>query len=391
MNSNDQNLNYKPMYTPWPVESEQKIHAQGSIFPVPPTRVPVSTQYSIPIRYGRYQSNPIHLPIMNHPQASRWITGGQLVTPHEQFSMPNDNYYCKFLAQLVGSYRVDEPDGGQLEIVLAAQGDQQYAIVRRLSPSGEDRLIYEENSRFTLCVLNGDVEAIMLKGVSSMQWLTWYRNDGKPTFWRRTTSNPAVVGKPTSRRKSKEFLREVLGKSTVARRSEVPSGEGLCSRPEVLQPNDTVSVKEEINTPIVYSSNTKKNGPSSSFNSPGTQNLSDEDLFNLLQEHCRDHVILQKVLHWGISRAPNRNVANKRIEELCNGRFWVSAWLSGRAMEDDHKWQGVIDDLRGAYQEVSPGLYLQPAPKVNEPGIQHRLRSSSGYWLIEKYDVEQNV
>jgi len=112
---------------------------------------------------------------------------------------------------------------------------------------------------------------------------------------------------------------------------------------------------------------------------------------HLLQVHCKDPVVLQKVLHWGISRAPNRNVANKVIEKLCNGRTWVSAWLSGRAMEDDHKWQGVIDDLRGAYQEVSPGLYLQPAPKVNEPGIQHRLRSSSGYWVIEKYDVEQNV
>jgi len=119
--------------------------------------------------------------------------------------------------------------------------------------------------------------------------------------------------------------------------------------------------------------------------------LSDEDLLHLLQVHCKDPVVLQQVLHWAVSRVPNRNVANKEIGELGNGRFWVSARLSGRAIEDGRKWQGVIDDLSGAYQELSPGLYLQTAPKVNEPGIQHRLRKSSGYWVIEKYDVEQNV
>jgi len=179
------------MYIPSPAESEEKIHTQGSKFPIPPTRVPISTKNQITILYGIYQSIPIPLPIMNHPQASRWISGGQPVAPHEQFSMPNDTYFCNFLAQLEGSYRVDEPDGGQLAIVLALQGHQQLAIVRRLYPSGEDRLIYQWNSRFALCLLDGDVEAIMLKGVSTMQLLTWYRNDGKPTFWRRITGNPA--------------------------------------------------------------------------------------------------------------------------------------------------------------------------------------------------------
>jgi len=62
--------------------------------------------------------------------------------------------------------------------------------------------------------------------------------------------------------------------------------------------------------------------------------LSDEDLLHLLQVHCKDPVVLQQVLHWAVSRVPNRNVANKEIGELGNGRFWVSARLSGRAIED---------------------------------------------------------
>jgi len=54
--------------------------------------------------------------------------------------------------------------------------------------------------------------------------------------------------------------------------------------------------------------------------------------------------------------------------------------------------QEILNELKGAYQESTPGIFIQPEPKQKEPGIRHRLRRSSfGFWVIDKYDVEQNA
>merc|ERR1719320_752955 len=122
------------------------------------------------------------------------------------------------------------------------------------------------------------------------------------------------------------------------------------------------------------------------------QNLPDNELFYTLQAYCKDPVVLQKVLRWGISCAPNRKVAEKEIKELGSGRLWVNARLSPSFREHARKWQGILDDLKGAYQAVTPGVYLQPAPKQNEPGIQHRLRrNNDGCWVIEGFYFAQGI
>jgi len=48
-------------------------------------------------------------------------------------------------------------------------------------------------------------------------------------------------------------------------------------------------------------------------------------------------------------------------------------------------------DLKGAYQEVAAGVYNQPAPGPGEPGVQHRLRKLTGYWVIEAFDVDRGI
>jgi len=91
-------------------------------------------------------------------------------------------------------------------------------------------------------------------------------------------------------------------------------------------------------------------------------------------------VVLQKLLSWGIARTPNREAVNGEIADLGRGRYWVNARLRSNVKKDCEKWREILNEIKGAYQEVSTGVYVQPAPKPNEPGIQHRLRRSNfGY------------
>jgi len=103
-------------------------------------------------------------------------------------------------------------------------------------------------------------------------------------------------------------------------------------------------------------------------------------------------VVLEKVVSWGIARTPNCKAASKQIADLGIGRFWVSAWQSQSFKENFEKYKEILNEIKGAYQQVSTGVYLQPAPEPSEPGIQHRLRrSKSGYWIIEELNVEEEA
>jgi len=105
-------------------------------------------------------------------------TGNQLITVNHPPAVFNQQTFYNFLGELQGNWD-DGVDGGKLQIVVAGNGDKQYGIVRRVDSAREDRLIYDENSRLTLCSMDDDVEAVMLKGVGSVQSLTWWTNDGK--------------------------------------------------------------------------------------------------------------------------------------------------------------------------------------------------------------------
>jgi len=347
---------------------------------VPPIQAHATIRSTITMPYSVNQISCTHIPNTNHSQSSSWFTSGtQLLTINEPAVVPNAQYFSNFLAQLKGRFQVDEPDGEELQIVLAAHGHWQYAIVRRVCSAGEDRLSYEENSRFTLCSMGDDVEAIMLKGTSNMQSLTWWKNDGKAILWRRMINKPVTMDETTLRRMSIEFSERPNLKPSKGPTFEEPSDEGVYNRLELRKPDED-QTKELTNSHL-----------SSSYNSVIDQNLSDNELYYILQTHCKDPMVLKKVLSWGISR-PNIKIADKEIKELGNGRLWVNAHLSPKSRKIARKWQGVLDDLKGAYQEVTPGVYLQPAPKQHEPGIQHRLRRNiDGCWVIEVFYSAQGI
>jgi len=66
------------------------------------------------------------------------------------------------LAQLVGNLRADGVNGNQLLVVFATHGTKRYTIMREEFSAREDRLNCEQDSRFTLCSLDDDVDAVML-------------------------------------------------------------------------------------------------------------------------------------------------------------------------------------------------------------------------------------
>jgi len=246
-----------------PVNNVQTINQNGSVFLVRPSAVPVSTQNTIPIPSQTNESYPIPTLTSNYPQlnSSRiWEQPVTPVLPHEPDPIPNDLYYSNCLVQLVGSWQIDVPNRDQLEIKLATQGDWQLAIVQRLSSVGDQWLIYDEDSRFTLCSKDDHVEAVMLKGTNTMHSLTWYNNDGTLTLWQRMGNRSSAMNHQALERMSAEFPRPSVNANVVVVPSKVDSKEALL----------------EHCTPAAHNSN-----------------FSDDNLFNILQAHCiKDPVVL---------------------------------------------------------------------------------------------------
>eukprot|EP00495_Collosphaeridae_sp_1-RS-2012_P001000 TRINITY_DN1149_c0_g1_i2.p1 TRINITY_DN1149_c0_g1~~TRINITY_DN1149_c0_g1_i2.p1 ORF type:complete len:378 (+),score=50.43 TRINITY_DN1149_c0_g1_i2:149-1135(+) len=210
----------------------------------------------------------------------------------------------------------------------------------------------------------------MLKGGSSVQSLTWWTNDGKRMVWRRLTTKHGAMEEPNLSRNSRELSQQEL------------SGGGAFNHPEGSVPNENSTIDL---------TNYSVSLETSSANSAIDKKWSDNELFGIFRTHCEDPLILQEFLNWGIIRTPNLKVGEKEINELATGRFWVNVRLSPSCSNYARKLSGVLDDLKGAYQEVEAGVYYQPAPLPNEPGVQHRLRISKGYWVIEVFEVKRGI
>merc|ERR1719494_925114 len=90
-------------------------------------------------------------------------------------------------------------------------------------------------------------------------------------------------------------------------------------------------------------------------------------------------------------KKPMRRVTSEDINNVAEGRLWVTAhpddFVEGAEVEE--RLQESLENIKGAYMEVRKGVYKQPEPQLNEPGVQHRLiKGSSGYCKIEGHDVD---
>jgi len=306
----------------------------------------------------------------------------------------SDPYCCYFLEQLQGSYVIDGEENEEFQVVLSCKDNQQYGIVQRSLPNVENitkEYIYEEDFRFTLCSQTGGLKAIMMKGVNMKLCLTWYTNGGSQIVWHRkgNVSFNLVQSTPNTSRRSSIA-------STCSRISSLETSVGSMQalahgnkriRPELQQP-----LSENDSKPIKCSSLASNTSSAEKLISQEEVTLSEENLLSLFQSHLTNNpFLLQRVVNWGISRIPNCRVGEREIYEFGNGRVWVTGSIMQSDPEDGKKWNEVLDELKGAYQEVNPGVYLQTPPQENEPGVQHRLmRNSLGLWIIEEYNVDQD-
>lgn len=120
-------------------------------------------------------------------------------------------------------------------------------------------------------------------------------------------------------------------------------------------------------------------------------------MFDTIKKWCTGRPnLVKKLVHWGLSKDREPGIPIKIspeiIRKLGKGRFWVSCMLSkspatGSSGEISSE-QDALDNLKGAYQELEPGsgIYFQPSPEVNQPGLQHRLKKVGGFWVIEERD-----
>jgi len=129
----------------------------------------------------------------------------------------------------------------------------------------------------------------------------------------------------------------------------------------------------------------------------------EQDMFEMIKIWCTGRPnLVKKLVSWGLSKDRDPGVPIKispeKIRKLANGRIWVSCMLnkspSARLSGEIISEQDALDNLKGAYQETEPGsgIYVQPKPEANQPGLQHRLKKEVNKegecWVIEERDPE---
>jgi len=359
-------------------------------------------------------------------------------------------YRCNIIAQLQGSYEVNTPEGQtQVSVIVHSKDDgrEPYAIVRSSCSDGEfsEKIIHEESDRFTLCSMEGKVEATMMKGSNMKLSVKW--NDGgggAPIVWQRkgevtfnffqveslqtprqnlvSTITPSKVNSP--RRHNLYGVGEALSPSTgsscgspaASVHQSIPPGQYYQNYPSAMGPilfnpscassasNDNSS---SCGQTVSNANNPAVGGWTYDFHNPlggsdahcATANLQNsvasaseakysekqEAMVELMKAHCvRRPGLLKRLVHWGMRKAASCSVSSKIADKLCKGRLWVAAFKAEGSI--DTSLQENLDDIKGAYQEGNDGVWKQPEPQVSEPGVQHRLRKSpAGQWKIEAF------
>jgi len=322
------------------------------------------------------------------------------------WTLENDSVYkCNIVAQLQGNYEIDTPAGlDQVSVIVpnVTDGKKQYAIVRRVCSDGEalpDQFIYDEADRFTLCAVNHNVVAFLMKGINVKHSVMWEAMDGRSTtFWRRKgevifsliqleSSGPSRRNSISSVGTTSTSLSSCLGSPMIG-----PDG----IRPELLHQNYMPQRAPYINSPphnnFISNDNYHRKNNFTQVNSQAKGDAQQQALFELIKAHCSGNPrLLKKVVQWGQQYTPKRLVTREDTNNLSQGRLWITAHAvdTGQGGEVEESLQDSLDNIKGAYREIRLGVYMQPEPQTNEPGEQHRLvKTINGCWKIEGHDLE---
>jgi len=355
---------------------------------------PMSTRATV-CEYPYQQRNPL---VDFSPLHMRNL--GSQTPLQTQHTIDDDILYsCKVIAQLQGNYEIETSNGiVQVSVILPEVGEhqEQYAKVQQVSMHGnalEEKFIYSELFYFKLCSANNKVEGILKRGSNikhSVEW--WNAEDQSSTVWLRkgnTTFNLVQVD-TNSRRNS---LSSVCTVSTIIPcpidASTIDSEQNpLGIRSELLQPrrpiflnhsssghfSPAVSLQSNCNNTFVRGSVSK------SYESP-------DELLELIKTQClKNKLLFKKVVAWVTANNPERQISQDDMKYLLEGRFWILA--HSKDMGQKEASMDTLDDIKGAYQQTSTGVYVQPDPKECGSGVQHRLsKDQHGYWILERQDL----
>jgi len=343
------------------------------------------------------------------PQSQVWNVNPTVPSPTLNDDMV---YNCNFLGQLQGSYEIETPAGqDQVSVIVptVSENEVPYAIVRRVCSDGEalpDQFIYQEPNRFTLRSVNGNVDAELRRGCNMKHTVTWENSlNGSLIVWRRkgeVTFNLVSVDSLTSSRRNS--ISSVATASTAVSIVNSPlidpNGMPMQIRPELLQQSAlSQSTPSLMNTSTStlgsYASNESSSNLSNNECSANAEiDNQEQAMFELIKAHCAGNSnLLKRIFHWAMRNSSTRRLSSEDINSISEGRLWVTAhsvdFVAGAQIEE--RLQESLENMKGAYMEVRPGVYKQPEPQLNEPGVQHRLsKGSNGCWKIEGHDVEND-
>jgi len=320
--------------------------------------------------------------------------------PHHPIIQQSEDilYSCTFIAQLQGSYEMETSTGTvQVSVILPKVYElaEQYAKVKLVSNDGSalgEKFIYNELSCFQLCSANRKVEGVLMKGSNmkhSVEW--WNAEDQSWSIWRRNrnVSFNLVQVDPNSRRNSLSSV------CTVSTCPIVPyaidtSAIGIDENPmrirtELLQPKRPVFLNRSSTGP--YSQTVSLQSNSNKFVLDGQSEQDPEKMFKHIKAQCEKNAILfKKVVDWGIANNPARRISRDERKYLSEGRFWITAHTED--VDEGEVPIDSLDDIKGAYQETSAGIYMQPDPKECGSLFQHRLlKDQHRCWLLERQDL----
>jgi len=156
---------------------------------MPPIVVPMNTSETDHRSTEVTLTAPLNQPVMiNSPLLENCGFRPQLNNFSNAHAVSGDPYSCLFLGQIQGCWRIGSSDGLLIEVELSVEAGSECAVVRNCNPginSFVEQRIYEEESRFTLCSVDGYVKAVMLKGTNMRFSVAWYANDGRCVVWQR--------------------------------------------------------------------------------------------------------------------------------------------------------------------------------------------------------------
>jgi hypothetical protein len=126
----------------------------------------------------------------------------------------------------------------------------------------------------------------------------------------------------------------------------------------------------------------------------GVAALSDqqhEEMFELIKSQCLKYpILLRKVADWGSQTNRALRFSQKETESLSKSRLWITARIVD--IEENGLNMECLDDIKGAYQEISSGVWKQPDPLACGSEVQHKLyKDQHGRWMLERYDLESEM